>query len=117
VVRGGDPKTSPKIKSAVVDVDSIGIGGAYTASMTSAGPLVPVVQGERLDRERQPHRKDHGSREVDHLARHRVCTHTTYLARHCQQDVVGSPPRAQDDELDGDARGTKDLSRFGLRIA
>jgi hypothetical protein len=93
VVRGGDPKTSPKIKSAVVDVDSIGIGGAYTASMTSAGPLVPVVQGERLDRERQPHRKDHGSREVDHLAHHRVCTHTTYLARHCQRDVVGSPPR------------------------
>jgi hypothetical protein len=44
VVRGGYPKTGPKIESAIVDVDSVGIGGACTASMTLAGLLELVVQ-------------------------------------------------------------------------
>jgi hypothetical protein len=43
VVREDDPKTGPEIKSAIVDVDSVGAGGAYIASMTSAGPSAPVV--------------------------------------------------------------------------
>jgi hypothetical protein len=44
MVGGGDPETGPEIESVVVDVDSIGAGGAYTASTTSAGPSAPVVQ-------------------------------------------------------------------------
>jgi hypothetical protein len=40
VVRGSDPET----ESAVVDVDLVGTGGVYTASMTSAGPSALVVQ-------------------------------------------------------------------------
>jgi hypothetical protein len=44
VVGGGDPETGPEIESAIVGVDSVGVGGAYTASMTSTGPSAPVVQ-------------------------------------------------------------------------
>jgi hypothetical protein len=44
VVGGSDPESGPEIASVVVDVDSVGAGGACTASMTSAGPLVSVVQ-------------------------------------------------------------------------
>jgi hypothetical protein len=44
VVRGGDPESGPEIESAVVDVDSVGAGGACTASMASAGLSTPVVQ-------------------------------------------------------------------------
>jgi hypothetical protein len=44
VVGGGDPETGPEIKSAIVDVDSVGVGGACTASTTAAGPLASVVQ-------------------------------------------------------------------------
>jgi hypothetical protein len=44
VVEEDDPESSPGIKSADVDVDSVGAGGACTASMTSAGPSTPVVQ-------------------------------------------------------------------------
>jgi hypothetical protein len=44
VVGGGDPETGPKIGSAVIDVDSVGTGGARTASMTSARPSASVVQ-------------------------------------------------------------------------
>jgi hypothetical protein len=44
MVGGGDPETSPGIESAIVDIDSVGAGGACTASMASAGPLAPVVQ-------------------------------------------------------------------------
>jgi hypothetical protein len=28
-----------------------------------------------------------------HLARHGICTHNLYLARHCRWNMVGSPPR------------------------
>jgi hypothetical protein len=38
MVEGGDPKTGPEIESAIVNVDSVGAGGACTASMTSVGP-------------------------------------------------------------------------------
>jgi len=31
--------------------------------------------------------------ENRHLARLGVCTHTPYLARHCQRNMIGSPPR------------------------
>jgi hypothetical protein len=44
VVRGDDLETSPEIESAIVDVDSVGTGGACIASMTSAGPSAPVAQ-------------------------------------------------------------------------
>jgi hypothetical protein len=44
VVGGSDPESGPKIESAVVDVDSVGAGGACTASTTSAGPSAAVVQ-------------------------------------------------------------------------
>jgi hypothetical protein len=44
VVEGDDPKTSPEIESIVVDVDLVGAGGACTASTTSLGPSMPVVQ-------------------------------------------------------------------------
>jgi hypothetical protein len=44
VVGGGDPKTGPEIGSVVVDVDSVGAGGACTVSMTSARLSAPVVQ-------------------------------------------------------------------------
>jgi hypothetical protein len=44
VVGGGDPESGPEIKSVVVDVDSVGAEGAYTASTASAGLLAPVVQ-------------------------------------------------------------------------
>jgi hypothetical protein len=44
VVGGGDPKTGPEIESIIVDVDLVGVGGACIASMSSAGPSVPVVQ-------------------------------------------------------------------------
>jgi hypothetical protein len=44
VVRGGNPETGPKIGSAVIDVDSVGVEGVCTASMTSTGLLAPVVQ-------------------------------------------------------------------------
>jgi hypothetical protein len=44
VVGGGDPKTGPEIESAVIEVDSVGAGGAFTASTTSAGPSAPVVE-------------------------------------------------------------------------
>jgi hypothetical protein len=30
---------------------------------------------------------------VDHLARHGISTHTPYLARHYQRNLVGSLPR------------------------
>jgi hypothetical protein len=43
VVGGGDPETGPENESAVVDVDSVGTGGACTASTALAGPLVSVV--------------------------------------------------------------------------
>jgi hypothetical protein len=51
VVRGDDHEIGPNIESTIVDVDSVGIGGAYTASMTLAGPSAPVVS-ERPDHER-----------------------------------------------------------------
>jgi hypothetical protein len=51
VVGEDDPESSPGIKSADVDVDPIGAGGAYTASTTSAGPSTGGP-GERPDRER-----------------------------------------------------------------
>jgi hypothetical protein len=38
------PETGPEIGSAIVDVDSVGAGGACTASTTSAGPSALVVQ-------------------------------------------------------------------------
>jgi hypothetical protein len=44
VVKEDDPETGPEIRSAIVDVDSVGIGGACTVSMTSLGPSAPVVQ-------------------------------------------------------------------------
>jgi hypothetical protein len=44
VVGGDDPETGPEIRSAVVDVDLVGAGGACTASMTSAGPSALVAQ-------------------------------------------------------------------------
>jgi hypothetical protein len=44
VVEEDDPKTSPEIESTVVDVDSVGAGGAHTASTTSVGSSAPVVQ-------------------------------------------------------------------------
>jgi hypothetical protein len=44
VVEDDDPKIGPEIGSAVVDVDSIGTGGACTTSMTSVRPSAPVVQ-------------------------------------------------------------------------
>jgi hypothetical protein len=44
VVRGGYLETGPEIEFAIVDVDSVGTGGACTTSMTSAGPLASVVQ-------------------------------------------------------------------------
>jgi hypothetical protein len=40
----GDPESGPKIESAIVDVDSVGVGGACIASMASVGPSAPVVQ-------------------------------------------------------------------------
>jgi hypothetical protein len=48
VVRGDDLETGPKIGPAIVDVDLVGAGGAYTASTTSAGPSAPVVQVNNL---------------------------------------------------------------------
>jgi hypothetical protein len=39
-----DPETGLEIESAIVDVDSIGAGGACTASTTLAGPSTPVVE-------------------------------------------------------------------------
>jgi hypothetical protein len=44
VVREDDPKIGLEIESAIIDVDPVAAGGAYTASMTSAGPSTPVVQ-------------------------------------------------------------------------
>jgi hypothetical protein len=44
VVKEDDPKTGPEIRSIVVDVDSVGVGGACTASMTLVGSSAPVVQ-------------------------------------------------------------------------
>jgi hypothetical protein len=44
VVGGGDPETSPEIKSVVIDVNSVGAGGACTVSTASAGPSASVVQ-------------------------------------------------------------------------
>jgi hypothetical protein len=44
VVGGGDSDTGPEIESAVVDVDSVGAGGACTASTASAGASAPVVR-------------------------------------------------------------------------
>jgi hypothetical protein len=44
VVRGGNPETGPEIEFAIVDVDSVRIGGACTTSTASAGPSEPVVQ-------------------------------------------------------------------------
>jgi hypothetical protein len=44
VVGGGNPETSPEIEFAVVDVDSVRIRGACTASTASAGPSELVVQ-------------------------------------------------------------------------
>jgi hypothetical protein len=87
VVGGDDPETSPEIESAIVDVDLVGAGGACIASMTSAGPSAPVVQVNIPIVNVRPARR---TMEVDYLARHRVCTHTPYLACHCQRDVVGS---------------------------
>jgi hypothetical protein len=39
----GDLESGPEIESAVVDVDSVGVG-ACTASMASVGPSAPMVQ-------------------------------------------------------------------------
>jgi hypothetical protein len=36
-------ESGPETESAIVDVDSVGAGGACTASMTSAGPSAPMV--------------------------------------------------------------------------
>jgi hypothetical protein len=44
VVGGGDSDTGPEIEFAVVDVDSVGAGGACTASTASVGASVPVVR-------------------------------------------------------------------------
>ena len=44
--------------------------------------------------------KDHGAREVDHLARHGISTHTPYLARHYQRNMVGSLPRGMPTVVD-----------------
>jgi hypothetical protein len=44
VVGGGNPNIGPKIESTVVDVDSVGAGGACTASTTLAGLSALVVQ-------------------------------------------------------------------------
>jgi hypothetical protein len=41
---GGDPKSGLGIESAVVDVDSIGVGGACTASTALAGLSALVIQ-------------------------------------------------------------------------
>jgi hypothetical protein len=43
MVGGGDPETGPEIESTIVDVDSVGAGGACTTSTTSAGPSTSVV--------------------------------------------------------------------------
>jgi phage gpG-like protein len=83
MVEGGDPKSGPKIESAIVNVDLVGTRGAYTALHDFGGTVSAGGPSERPDREHQSRRKDHGSREVNHLARHRVCTHTPYLASHC----------------------------------
>ena len=37
--------------------------------------------------------KGHGARESDHLVVHGISTHTPYLVRHCQRNMVGSLPR------------------------
>jgi hypothetical protein len=44
MVEGGDPKTGPEIKSAIVNVDLVGVEGVCTASTTLVGPSAPVVQ-------------------------------------------------------------------------
>jgi hypothetical protein len=44
VVRGSDPESGLEIGSIIVDVDLVGVGGACTASTTSAGPSASVVQ-------------------------------------------------------------------------
>jgi hypothetical protein len=44
VDRGGDPKSGLGIESTVVDVDSVRVGGACTASMALAGLSAPVIQ-------------------------------------------------------------------------
>jgi hypothetical protein len=44
VVGRGDPEIGPKIESTVVDVDSVGTGGACTTSTASARSLALVVQ-------------------------------------------------------------------------
>ena len=38
-------------------------------------------------------KKDHGAREAYHLARHGISTHSPYLARCCQRNLIGSLPR------------------------
>jgi hypothetical protein len=43
VVGGGDLETVPETESAVVNVDSVGAGGACTTSTTSMGPSAPMV--------------------------------------------------------------------------
>ena len=44
--------------------------------------------------------KDHGARDADHLARHGISTHTPYLARHYQRNMVGSLPRGMPTVVD-----------------
>jgi hypothetical protein len=44
--------------------------------------------GDLADHESEAHRRGHGIREDDHLARLKSSTHTPYLARHCWQNLV-----------------------------
>ena len=44
--------------------------------------------------------KDHGAREVDHLAHHGINMHTPYLVRNYRQNLVGGLPRGMPTVVD-----------------
>jgi hypothetical protein len=61
--------------------------GSSGEAIDAGGP------GDLADSERETVRHGRGIRDDDHLAHLGSCTHTPYLARHCQRNLVGSLPR------------------------
>ena len=56
--------------------------------------------GDLADGEREAIWCSHGARDDDHLVCLESSTHTPYLARHCQRNMIGSLPRGMPKVVD-----------------